>query len=69
MFESILPRDEGMKSNTMVMPNHIYYRDPKYDLIHRKPVSVLKRVNTLDSRIVNPSRTYDGFVIASQAKL
>ena len=69
MFESILPRDEGMRSNTMVMPNHIYYRDPKYDLIHRKPVGVLKRVNTLDSRIVNPSRTYDGFVIASQAKL
>lgn len=69
MFESILPRDEGMRSNTMVMPNHIYYRDPKYDLIHRKSVGVLKRVNTLDSRIVNPSRTYDGFVIASQAKL
>ncbi len=57
MFESILPRDEGMKSNTMVMPNRIYYRDPKYDLIHRKPVGILKRVNTLDSRIVNPSRT------------
>ena len=69
MFESILPRDEGMRSNTMIMPNRIYYRDPKYDIIHRKPVGILKRVNTLDSRIVNPSRTYDGFVIASQAKL
>ena len=42
MFESILPRDEAARSS-MIMPNLIYYRDPKYDLIQRKSVAVLKK--------------------------
>ena len=39
MFESIFPRDEAARSS-MIMPNLIYYRDPKYDLIPRKPEAV-----------------------------
>jgi hypothetical protein len=68
MFESILPRDEAARSS-MIMPNLIYYRDPKYDLIPRKSVAVLKKTNTLDMRIINPSKNYDGFVIASHKKI
>ena len=67
MFESSFPRDQGLKSNTMIMPSRVYYRDPKYDIIHRKPSGILPKPNTLDTRIVNPSRNYDGFVIASHS--
>lgn len=65
MFSSSLPRDEGLRSNTMVMPKGIYDRDPRYEINKTRPIIILGKPNTLDTRIVNPSRSQDGFNIAS----
>ena len=65
MFSSSLPRDEGLRSNTMIMPKRIYDRDPRYEINTTRPIIILGKPNTLDTRIVNPSRSQDGFNIAS----
>jgi len=65
MLSSSLPRDEGLRSNTMVMPKGIYDRDPRYEINKTRPIIILGKPNTLDTRIVNPSRAQDGFNIAS----